>query len=291
MLPLEEIIARAPDGVLCCAPDGRIIKANRKAARILGYRSRAELARNLAVLSDAVLAHPKDQAALRLRLARRGALRNAHVAIRKASGGVAWLRVNARFLRAAEGGGLLLFQFNDITRQKLGEHRLRVQATTDALTGLYNRRQFDRLLARQIAEAQRYGDKLGLLFIDVDRFKEINDVHGHLVGDKVLRAIARRIAGSIRETDVCARIGGDEFCVLVNRIRCEEDMQALAQGIVRAVEQPLPLGGLQLHVRVSLGIAVYPFDGLGAEGLMEHADHGMYAMKRRQRGPGVLALA
>lgn len=280
MVPIEEIIAVSPEGVLCCRPDGKIVHANRKAARILGYRSCDELFSILGTLTGNLLVDANDEAVLRNHLERRGALRNAQVVIKKANGGCRWIKLNARIMLAEDNASMLLFHFTDITRQKLEEQRLMHQATTDSLTGICNRAQFDLLLKDHIAEAVRHGDTLGLLLFDVDGFKEINDTYGHSVGDMTLRAITDRVHKSIRNSDVFARIGGDEFCILAKRIESAKDMQIMAEKVNREFDSPLRLDGLDLKVSISIGLATCPHQGSCADDLIDCADRDMYAQKR-----------
>ncbi|UDF33875.1 UNVERIFIED_ORG: diguanylate cyclase [Shinella sp. XGS7] len=161
------------------------------------------------------------------------------------------------------------------------------QASRDPLTGVANRAHFERCLRESVARAAAGGAGLGLLFIDADRFKQINDEYGHEVGDRVLIALAQRLRSAVREHDLVARLGGDEFVVLIEPLRQAEDAWRVVQQIEAAVRAPVALGGLApvagVTPGVSIGVAVYPEHGDSAEALMRAADEAMYRRKRGGR--------
>ena len=130
-----------------------------------------------------------------------------------------------------------------------------------------------------LAAARRDNSQLALLFIDLDRFKPINDSLGHAAGDRVLKSVAERIRHNIRESDTAARIGGDEFVVLLRSLQSLDDATHVAQKIGEAIEQPVELDGHSLTVTASIGVAVYPEDGIDAAALSRHADAAMYRAK------------
>lgn len=153
----------------------------------------------------------------------------------------------------------------------------------DALTGLPNRALFDDRMAVALAAARRDEGRLALLFVDVDCFKPINDSLGHAAGDRVLEGVAARIRHCIRESDTAARIGGDEFVVLLPGILCADDATRVARKIREAIDQPFVVDGCELAVSVSMGIALYPDDGTDAAVLAHHADAAMYRDKAEGR--------
>lgn len=130
-----------------------------------------------------------------------------------------------------------------------------------------------------LAAARRDNSQFALLFIDLDRFKPINDSLGHAAGDRVLKAVAERIRRTIRESDTAARIGGDEFVILLRSIQSRADAACVAHKIGEAIDQPVDVDGHDLTVSASIGIAVYPEDGLDAAALSRHADAAMYRAK------------
>ena len=156
----------------------------------------------------------------------------------------------------------------------------RVRGLQDSLTGLPNRLLFNDRLESVIQEAHRTGEMFAVLFVDLDRFKNINDSLGHNVGDHVLVAVARRLRASVRASDTVARYAGDEFAMILRHIVQREDVMRIADKIVRVMEAPLTLpGGLELQITASLGLSFYPDDATTAERLLKHSDVAMYTAK------------
>lgn len=156
---------------------------------------------------------------------------------------------------------------------------LQEEATHDPLTGLANRRLFYDRLQRAILHAHRYGGKVGILYVDLDRFKEINDQHGHHVGDAVLTEVARRLTSSTRDSDSVARLGGDEFAVLLDGVQGRDDFLAAARKIELALNADTPFYGLEVEIAASIGQALYPEDGRDEDALIRAADAAMYRVK------------
>jgi diguanylate cyclase (GGDEF)-like protein/PAS domain S-box-containing protein len=171
----------------------------------------------------------------------------------------------------------------DITERKLLEEQILHMANHDALTGLPNRRLFRELMRLELAEAHRNHEKAGLLFLDLDRFKEINDTLGHEAGDDLLKAVAGRLKSSIRESDIVARIGGDEFNVFFNDVARPEDITGLAQKMIDSLGEPILIAGHELHVTASIGISMYPDDSEEVDALFRYADIALYHAKERGR--------
>jgi diguanylate cyclase (GGDEF)-like protein len=136
-------------------------------------------------------------------------------------------------------------------------------------------------MARSLERAQRAGKAIGLLMFDLDDFKEINDTHGHGMGDALLIKLGERLKTQVRDTDLIARLGGDEFIVLMENMRAPEDLPEIAAKLVAAVEQPVKLRNQLMALSVSCGVAVYPHDGSSREELEEKADRAMYRAKQR----------
>ena len=156
---------------------------------------------------------------------------------------------------------------------------LREEATHDPLTGLANRRLFYDRLQQAIRHAQRYGGHLGLLYVDVDRFKTINDVHGHHVGDNVLVEVSRQLKSCVRDSDTVARLGGDEFVILLEGVQGRQDCIAAAQKIEEALASNALFNEWQIDVEASIGQSLYPADGSDEDSLIRAADAAMYRMK------------
>jgi len=172
----------------------------------------------------------------------------------------------------------------DITDRKMAEQRVAHMAHHDALTGLPNRVLLRDRIQHAIAQAHRAGTKLAVLFIDLDRFKTINDSLGHQLGDRLLQAVASRILVCVREGDTVARVGGDEFVIVIPGIETSADASTVSGKILEVLGNPFHLHGNDLHVGASIGISLYPSDGGDAETLMRNADTAMYAAKDAGRG-------
>jgi diguanylate cyclase (GGDEF)-like protein len=170
-----------------------------------------------------------------------------------------------------------------LNRQKQ-EDELRRQAIYDSLTGLPNRREFDRQLNRAIAQAERNGSRTAILAIDLDGFKQVNDTHGHSVGDIVLQHTAARLMKLIRVGDCAAGVGGDEFVVILESLPEIDAAIAVAQKISTSLSVPVSVDGGNFAISASIGIAVFPDHGHDASVLYDLADQAMYSIKRNGKG-------
>lgn len=164
------------------------------------------------------------------------------------------------------------------------EIRWRRLATHDELTQLPRRAVFMEHLDNAIARAERLGDKLAVLFLDLDGFKAVNDQHGHAAGDELLRQVAERLRSTLRKGDITARLGGDEFVVLQQPMNDPAQAEWLAQRLLKAIQSPYRIGTAEVSIGVSVGIALYPEHGRDAPSLLEIADQAMYQVKARGKG-------
>lgn len=155
---------------------------------------------------------------------------------------------------------------------------------TDALTGTFNRNMLWSQLEHELAVAKRWGLPLAVLFLDIDDFKQINDTHGHLIGDILLKQTAARLREALRESDTICRYGGDEFVVLLANVP-QQDLPVLVDKIRSALDQPTPCPCGTLSVAVSIGVALYPNDALEPSALVRKADEAMYQAKAHAKGP------
>ncbi|MBV8332054.1 MAG: diguanylate cyclase [Candidatus Eremiobacteraeota bacterium] len=167
--------------------------------------------------------------------------------------------------------------------RELAHQRLEEGSLCDALTGLANRTLLEQSILRAIATAGRRQRKFAVLFLDLDRFKPVNDERGHAAGDLVLKEVARRLRETLRAEDLVARVGGDEFVILQTDVEKLEATGELAERVSRALSHPMAVGGVQLQIGCSIGVAVYPYDGKTAAELMHCADVAMYRAKMRNR--------
>ena len=169
--------------------------------------------------------------------------------------------------------------------------RMEYHAHHDALTGLPNRILLNDRINSELAHARRQQTNVALLFLDLDRFKIINDSLGHAIGDQLLRAIARRLNNCVREEDTVARLGGDEFMVLLPRISGSADAGRVAKKIIDSLLDPVSCNGHELHITTSIGISIFPYDGTDTETLIKHADISMYRAKELGRNKAVYYTA
>ena len=194
-----------------------------------------------------------------------------------------WALLSVSLVRDASGQPLhFISQVQDVSERKALEAQLQRLATRDDLTGLSNRRMFQRALSQQIPRIRRYGEEASVLVGDLDGFKAVNDTHGHHAGDALLRHVGGVLGARLRESDVLARLGGDEFAILLPRT----DGAAAAQ-VATALEHdvatnPLVLDGVEIQARISIGIAVLDAEGRTDDALRE-ADRAMYRVKQERR--------
>ena len=201
-------------------------------------------------------------------------------------GSVMWIRSRCHVTeRAPNGRALRATGTNaDITARKTVERMLQHQALTDLVTDLPNRRHFGERLAQAVAKAQREDSVLALLYADLDGFKAINDAYGHAAGDELLRQVGARFVACVRASDTVARVGGDEFAVLLDTAASREGANEVAEKLIHALHAPLDVGGAQAPIACSIGIALYPAHGADAPALLQAADAAMYRAKSAGKG-------
>ena len=169
--------------------------------------------------------------------------------------------------------------FSDITGKKQAEDRLKRQAHYDQLTGLPNRALFIETLQWLIEVASRENKKFALLFLDLDRFKNVNDTLGHHIGDQLLIEVAQRLKSCIRKSDIVARLAGDEFTIVINGLKRREEVVKVAKKILQTFATPVNLSGYEFFITTSIGISIFPYDAITLDNLIKHADSAMYQAK------------
>ena len=268
-------------GIAHVDTNSRFIYANPRLCDMLG-RTEQELC----ALTVKQISHPSDVEAtddLRARL-RAGAIKSFKAEKRylRKDGSAVWVGLTVATKRDRLGRDLYDVSIvEDISVRKAAEERVQYLATHDGLTGLPNRVMFVELLNLAVETARRHDRKLAVLFIDLDRFKVINDTLGHDAGDVLLREVATRLRESLRASDVVARLGGDEFVVLVQEIAAIDEVTRIARNILSAAMRPVMILGRECRVTASVGICLFPDAASDPPSLMKNADMAMYAAKEQ----------
>ncbi len=259
--------------------DGRLIKVNHTICEIFGYS-----AETLLTMNYYHLVHPDDYAKMQtqIQLLNENKItiyQAEHECFRKNNETI-WLNTTIQIVRDHAQKPLYnLVQVQDISLQKKAEERLRHMAYHDPLTGLANRNKLEQFISQILAQSRRHQESFAILFIDLDRFKNINDTIGHEAGDMLLQIIADRLKGAIRNTDLVARLGGDEFVIVVTDVTKSEAVAIIAHKILESVMQAVVIKGQELYITTSVGISLYPFDGQNMQTLMKNADLALYRAK------------
>ncbi len=276
----------APIGMVIVALDGRLVKANQALCRILGYEreelealSFEDITPSDDLAEDFVMRRKLLEGTLPLWQAEKRYLRR--------DGSLVWVQLTATVLRDTHGSAQCFdVQVEDITERRAHQEQIRQLAYFDALTGLANRRMLQDRLEQVLAKGHRNATLAAVMFLDLDHFKQVNDVHGHEAGDELLKLAAQRLSQCVRRDDTVARQGGDEFIVVLAEIHGIEGAERVAEKIVQALASPydLPKVGLSINtVTTSVGIAVSPVHGTNVQDLMKRADLAMYAAKESGR--------
>jgi len=276
------VFEHMPEGVVIADRHGRIESSNPALEAITGYTT-AELAGRGADLLRSTHHAPPFYRELRAVLRAQGRWQG-EIWIRRKDGEVQpeWLSLDA--LRDDRGRVIhYVGIFTDVSAHHEVKRRLHHLAYHDGLTGLPNRRLFADRLDRALAQARRSRARLAVMFIDLDRFKHINDALGHTTGDRMLGAVAERLRHAVRDNDTIARIGGDEFTVILSDLALPLAAGAVARKILRALERPFTIEGRELYISASIGISTYPEDGEDREALTRKADIAMYRAKELGR--------
>jgi diguanylate cyclase (GGDEF)-like protein/PAS domain S-box-containing protein len=268
------------DGILTLAEDGTIESANPAAAKIFGYAPSAMIGLGVGEL----LAHPgpgRTTGPMMLSAADFTTLPSQtlleKVGVRK-DGATFAIELSVTSIEL-HGRRTFIAAVRDITARKKAEEAVLHHATHDILTEMPNRALFDDRLKTSLRHAARTGEMLAVLFLDLDRFKMINDTLGHTIGDALLVAVSRRLRSTVREEDTVARMGGDEFIFILRGLRSSDDAVKPAQKILAAIRPPFHVQGHELHVTASIGISLYPADGAAPEQLLRSADVALYRAK------------
>ncbi|MGN6788552.1 MAG: EAL domain-containing protein, partial [Rhodanobacteraceae bacterium] len=279
----SEVIRNMSEAVTVTDLDFRFISVNTAFTRMTGYAEHEVLGRDASILNGSRHA-PDSYTQLRQTLAETGHWRGELWQRRKdGEEFLCWVELN-EVCDASGQRTHMIGVLTDITDRKRAEQELRYLANYDTLTGLPNRALLGERLGAAVISARRGGHKVGLLFLDLDRFKHVNDSLGHTAGDRTLKAAGARLRQCVRENDVVARLGGDEFTVVLEDLADARGAEEMAQRLVRAFAKPLPITGTQETViSPSIGIALYPDHGQTPADLLKCADTAMYQAKASGR--------
>ncbi|MBI2308929.1 MAG: EAL domain-containing protein [Rhodocyclales bacterium] len=277
------VFAESGEAIAVTDARGNFVSVNRAFTEVTGYAQDEVIGRNPRILQSG----RHDQAfyaAMWSQMAATGSWQG-EVWNRRKSGEIypEWLNISAVRSPAGEITHYVAI-FSDITERKAAQARIEYLAHHDPLTGLPNRSLLRERLEQEIGRARRNESKVGVLFLDLDRFKTVNDSLGHAVGDRLLREVANRLRRCLRESDVVCRQGGDEFIVLLPELKSTTDAAHAARKIMDALGQPIDVGEQLVHTSFSIGIALFPEDGHTTSALLKAADLAMYHAKESERG-------
>ena len=282
---LSSHISNTPLAVLEWDRDFRLVRWSPQAENIFGWVADEVLGMRL---EDNALLHEADREALAgvLESLTSGEEPRATGLTRnnRKDGDTIWCEWYHSALLDGDGKIASILSFvQDVSSRIQAEERLQYMATRDALTGLPNRLLLHERLTQAIAQAKRGGRRVGVLFIDLDRFKNVNDTLGHRIGDELLKGVTKALSTALRETDLLARLGGDEFMVIVEDFDEPSVLGRIAQKLLDAIAQPFKIEEHDIYVTSSIGISVYPDDSDDPEELLKHADVAMYRSKELGR--------
>jgi diguanylate cyclase (GGDEF)-like protein/PAS domain S-box-containing protein len=284
----RSIFENSLDGIFQSTPDGYYLSANLALAKIYGYESPTELMQSLTDIEHQLYIVPYRRSEFVRLLQENDFVSSFQSQIYRKDGKVIWISENARAVRN-EQGDLLYYEgtVEDISDYKQAKEELQWKAFYDTLTGLPNRAMFMQHLGEILQESKQYHQSFALFFLDLDRFKLVNDSLGHLVGDQLLVAIAERLKSCLRDHDLVARLGGDEFIILLPNIGCLEQATQVADRIKKSFRSPFQLKQNQVFAGVSIGILLIDKkieETLTPEDLMRDADTALYQAKNVSKG-------
>lgn len=278
----KNIIENANEGVVVTTLDGIITDVNEAYEKITGYTREEVLGKTPAINKSG--RHDSAFYQAMWEGIRRDGYWQGEIWDRRKNGAIypKWLSINTVRNERGETSNYVGI-FSDITLKKATEEQLEKLAYFDSLTELPNRLLFRDRLSQEIAAARRHNFKVALLFIDLDRFKYVNDNLGHAAGDELLQIVAQRIKETVRDSDTVSRLGGDEFTVIIPDIEHEEQVSGVAQKIIAVLGETMSLRGQAVHIGASIGIAIFPNDGENIDQLNQHADMALYKAKDEGR--------
>jgi diguanylate cyclase (GGDEF)-like protein/PAS domain S-box-containing protein len=271
-------------GIFQITPEGRPLSINRALAQMYGYDSPGQFLAGVPNLVDQLFVNRERMKELKRRLDAEGVVRSAELEAYDKDRTKKWVLVNLRAVRGADGN-ILLYEgtVEDVTDRKVAEERVQFLAYYDALTGLHNRAFLRQVLAKALASTRRQDQKIAVLFLDLDRFKIINDSLGHSFGDLLLQQVAERLKRCVREEDTVARVGGDEFLIVLAALESVTEATIAADRILNGIAAEFLIEDQRLNVTCSIDVSIFPEHGMDGETLIKNADAAMYCAKEKGR--------
>jgi diguanylate cyclase (GGDEF)-like protein/PAS domain S-box-containing protein len=279
----RSIFENAIEGIFQTTPEGRYLSANPALARLYGYESPESLIAALQDIEHQLYVEPSRREEFMGEMQAHGKVTNFESQVYLRDGSVIWISENARAVRGADGA-IRYYEgtVEDISERKMQERRMAHQATHDGLTGLPNRYLLQDRIEQAIRQATREKTYVGVLFIDLDRLKHVNDSLGHQAGDELIRVIAQRLRRCLRTGDTVARIGGDEFVLLLPSLLTPAAIAQAKRRVLEATSAPCQIQGRDVSTSCSVGASLFPEDGSDVETLLKKADEAMYEEKARR---------
>jgi diguanylate cyclase (GGDEF)-like protein/PAS domain S-box-containing protein len=281
-LYLEGVLGAAPDAIVTLDAHHRIVEWNLGAERLFGYSREEVIGQNI----DDLITRPDvvgEAVGFTQTVMGGGEIRATETVRYRKDGSVADVIVAGSPILVGDELIGVVAVYTDISERKWIEEQLAHIATHDALTDLPNRLLLNDRLNQALAHARRHQQKMALMMLDLDYFKQVNDTLGHSVGDQLLQVVGERLTSLVRESDTVARMGGDEFTLILPEVAEAEDAARVAEKILNGFRKPFVLDGHELHVTTSVGLAIYPDDGEDGGTLMKNADIAMYRAKQEGR--------
>jgi|GEM_PF-1871538 diguanylate cyclase (GGDEF)-like protein/PAS domain S-box-containing protein len=276
------LVTTAPLGIFQTTPQGKFISANGQMASYYGYSSSESFLSKNINISACCYENPEDRARLLTILDKFGHAENFEAKHKRRDGSTFWASESIMAVKNADGEIIRMDGFlMDISDRKEHENTMRRLAMFDNLTGLPNRVLFDDRLKQALSRAKRNNIKMGILYADLDNFKQVNDELGHIAGDSVLKEVAGRFSDCLRTSDTLSRIGGDEFIFILQDIGTPGEIEVVAQRIINSMRAPFYISEKIYRIGVSIGISIYPENGDEKEKLIRIADDAMYKAKRK----------
>ncbi|WP_234085691.1 GGDEF domain-containing phosphodiesterase [Azonexus sp. R2A61] len=272
-------------GMFQTSIDGHYLAANLALAQLYGYESPSELMAGLSDIAGNLYVDPERREAFKQLIREHGRVTEFESEVYRRDGSRIWISEHAHVVYSPQGEALYYEgTVEDITAQHRYRQQLEYQATHDPLTGLPNRNLLQDRLQQALRMAQRRGGRGVLAFVDLDNFKFVNDSLGHGTGDRLLVEVAKRLQACLRESDTVARYGGDEFVLILGDYGSLTDTLHILHRVRDAIADPIMLDGHELRVDCSIGVSVFPDDGIDLEALLRHADAAMHHAKKLGKG-------